>query len=242
MTLQQQNNIDRYLWDKMPLEERNAFETAIENDLDLKREVMAQKEAMKLVDGMGEELIKERIRKAGLKAAPLGSAGKSRKGLWFLLAALLVALAVGSIYFMQKEEAPVPPKILYASNFEAYPLTFGNRGNEDLLTSASIAYSEKEYAKALELFATAAPNNEDAKIALAQGISHMALEQYDRAIPVLASFVNGPLYGAQCRWYLALAYLQTQQSSAAKEQLELLIQSPDDFKKAAAKELLKKIE
>ncbi len=241
MTLQKQDNIDRYIWDKMPKAERKAFETAISNDPDLRREVLAQKEAMKLVEGMGEEVIKARIRKAGQKGIPIGNTVKSKKGFWALSVALLIALAIAGFYFLQKEEASVPSNIIYASHFTPYDLTFGNRGNEDLLTSASIAYAQKDYTQALELFAAAAPNNEDAKIALAQGISRMALAQFDQAIPVLAAFVEDPLYGAQCRWYLALAYLQSEQKPAAKKQLELLIQSPEDFKKVAAQEILKKM-
>lgn len=89
--------------------------------------------------------------------------------------------------------------MLYADNYQAAELTFGNRGDEEVLAAASIAYNEKEYSKALALFGQAKLSQTGAKLILAQSICHIELGQYEQAQQKLSSALNDPLYGDQCR-------------------------------------------
>lgn len=62
------------------------------------------------------------------------------------------------------------------------------------------------------------------------------------ALPVLENLKTSKTkYLPQVYWYSALAYLKTENFVLAKENLNLLLNSPTKYKVVEAKELLKKI-
>ena len=239
-----QDKMDRYLMNKMSARERQAFEEALRTDPDLARQLAAHREAIALAKAMGDRTVKERIRQAGEKATEqiqrFGAKHKKNNGTTWLFLLLLAALAFALVYFFKKNKT-VEPERIYASYYQALPLTFGDRGFEDLLSAASIAYGEKDYTKALQLFESAVPANEDAKVGLAKGICHMELQGYEEAGQILAGFIDDALYGEHCRWYLALCLLQTGDSAQAKTHLQYLAQSDKRFQHAAAKKILEQL-
>ncbi|SDG90996.1 tetratricopeptide repeat protein [Winogradskyella thalassocola] len=115
--------------------------------------------------------------------------------------------------------------------------------NETTLNNAFISYSEADYKQAILLFKKAYQDSENSELLFYEANSLLALGDYKNAISKFEEHLkHSDLLTNRSHWYLALAYLKTKQHDKAKQELTLLINSSETFKKDDAISLLKKIE
>lgn len=231
-----QESIDQYIRGELSPAARKNIELMMNTDVNLKREILAQREAIALAQSMGDQQARETIRRAMEK----GGQKQQAKNQWpkiALLLVLLLSLAVALFYFLNKEKqdaapAPLQRASLYSTHYQIAELTFGNRGSEEVLAAASIAYQKKDFPQALQLFEQADPAQTDAKINLAKAICHIELNQYEQAEGLLSRSLDDPLSGAKSRWYLGLLLLRKNDPQAI-QQFEILAHSPGAYQQEA---------
>lgn len=114
--------------------------------------------------------------------------------------------------------------------------------DEHLVNQAFIAYSEADYQQAILLFQKAFEQTENSELLLYEGNALLAENKVNEAIEIFKthlSYTNA--LTNRTHWYLALAYLKSDQLDKAKQELMIYIDSEEKFKKTEAKSLLKKL-
>ena len=147
-----------------------------------------------------------------------------------LIVLILLALTVLTLVFYnywkdQQLKQINTPEVLYASNFEPYPMVYTLR-NEDYqpLRSFINAYNSKDYSKALQELSSI----EDVSIpsdlrVLYNGIMLIELNQDIEAIELLDDWSNSESENYETiLWYKALAYLKIGDIESCKSNLKLL--------------------
>lgn len=164
---------------------------------------------------------------------------------WYFAAAAVILLLIVPFYFILK-----PSPSLFEQNFEAYPDPYSSRGRiTDELREAGVDYRDGKYAESIVHFDThleAFPL--DSEAVFFSGVAHLAAGESEEAISFLAPLqVTGFLYSSPAQWYLALAYLQADQTDKAKPVLEAISKRKDTLRnknsyREKASELLKELE
>ena len=165
---------------------------------------------------------------------------KGKTALWIALA-LLIAIAL-SAYYMLNSHSNESPAIHYASAYYETPpfvISQETRGAEDVPTPLSKvydAYKSKDFAKVL-LYTE---NQNGAGLMFYRGIAQFELGQINAAITTLSQDNTIDLEDMRS-WYLALGYLQSNDSQSAQLELEKIVNMPDHYKLREASDLLAKI-
>ena len=157
---------------------------------------------------------------------------------WVMGIAASLALLITAIFLFRPQQDP------FVAYFEVYPTTFLTRYDttNQMILAATQAYNDGSYKDAItQLENLIQTNSNDLRYPFYLGLSHLASEAPDKAIPYLTQVAEEPgnLLQEQARWYQALAYLRVGKSEQAKFILELI--EADDFKGKEAKELLRKL-
>lgn len=135
---------------------------------------------------------------------------------------------------------------LFAEYFEpsknvSHPITRSSSEQEKLF-EVFIAYENKNYTTALVLFENYFIATKDTTILYYQANVLLAINKPDEALEVLVNVENSSSNLApRTHWYKALAYLKTNRQTEAVNELEILLNNKDEFKKEEAKKLLKKL-
>lgn len=138
-----------------------------------------------------------------------------------IAASFLVLAGVFGVYYFTR---PLSMSELYASYYEEYPMLLSQRSeaqNEtnQLLSTAILAYQNREFQTACAQFSQlrrSAPEN--AAYTFYLGLCYLELDKTQEAILTfqeLLALEAGP-YLELTRWYLALAYLDTEQVDLAR--------------------------
>jgi predicted peroxiredoxin len=156
-------------------------------------------------------------------------------------ACVLVLIGVGIMQFVgQNTDAQ-----LYEQNFTHLPPNFIERDDTiSLLTEAVKLYDKKEYGAAnpkFDTFLAKDPNNIAAS--LYAGISHLAVGETDRAIPLFKKVVadQNENFIEPAQWYLALAYIKRGDKNNALSMLGQIRNTPGHEYRENAKTLLRKL-
>ena len=136
---------------------------------------------------------------------------------------------------------PKQEKILFARHFEAYDPAFSARimrGNQHKTHPFFEYYQAGNYAQAL----ANEPSDSVSNLWLFyRANAWMAAQQPQKAIPLLYGIntTRNFMLAEQTRWYIGLAYLQTERRDSAIYYFLQISEQPDGaFKKAAAKQIL----
>lgn len=229
MELNDLDKIEAYLSNKMELEEKQAFEQRLQEDVELAMETKKHSEMMQYIDGLGDRELMEKISKAHQQYTRKQTPTKGKvRWLRPLLAAASIALLLLAGYWLLQ---PAPTNdALYTAYYEAYPLSFGSRdagSNEDLLAATAL-YQQGEYAQALPQFQSLLQVKANNKLRLALGICQLELERFPDAIEQFEFIINqqDPLFVDQALWYRALAFLKSDQVAATQADLSTLAARP----------------
>jgi len=111
---------------------------------------------------------------------------------------------------------------------------------EDQLKAANTKYRQGDYQAAINILNDLPVSDE---VALAKGYCYLLNKQATQAVPALQQVLSyeNSLHHDKANWYLALAYVQIQDTKAATIILQKIIQD-NAFKTAQAKEILRKLD
>ena len=242
----QYEQMDRYLDGSMPKEEHQAFEAALEQDEQMQKALLLQRDLRAGITRLGHSAFRDRLRQiheeeVGGHEAPVVPLG-SERGLWrrwAAVAALLVA-AVGLLYWAVNQ-TELAPGDLYASHYEPYPLSLTQRGAPEQVAQqqAETAYLAGDYATALPLLqglVQADPN--DGELVLATAIAEWETGKTNEALTRLQTLENHPLLKDRAFWYQAMIHLKQDDRAAAKSALEAVIADEGSRLAEPARELI----
>lgn len=223
----QYEQLDRYLDGAMPEEEHQAFEAALEQDEQMQKALLLQRDLRAGIDQLGHTALRDRLRQIHQEEvrgheAPIVPL-RSDRGLWrrwAAVAALLVA-AVGLLYWAVNRNE-LAPGDLYASHYEPYPLSLTQRGASEQLAQqqAETAYLAGDYATALPLLQRliqADPN--DGELVLATAIAEWETGKVSEALTRLQGLEGNALLKDRAFWYQAMIHLKNEDWAAAKTAL-----------------------
>jgi len=240
--------IDKFFSDTLSDKESALFNKLLQEDPEFKEEFKFQKDLKKALQQNKRETLKATLQGFEKDLKKKKSIFTIRT--WLAAATVIILLGIGSlIYNLNSSD---DPKKLYAEYFEPYrnivhPV---ERGENDgsIESKAFQAYENGDFYKAINLFnsiETIEEENND-YIDFYKAISFMALNKSKEAIEILLPIATEVEKGdydlsQKANWYLALAYLNSNEIEKAKSQLYMI--SHDEaftFKKDEATEILKK--
>jgi tetratricopeptide (TPR) repeat protein len=161
-----------------------------------------------------------------------------------------IAASIGlllAVYFLMPPFASTPTPNQLASTFltEVAPPASGNIRKGEGRQSGSEFFDLGEYAKAIAaLEAGLQQGKAEENAPLLLGISYLYTQQPDRAIEVLTNFgtnnkTTARKYNDILRWYLGIAFIQTNRYEEAKRQLAQL--QPGDWQYQKAQDWIQKL-
>jgi len=234
--------IEKYFSNCLSNEELKEFESLYNNNVEFKKEVdfLAN---IKIVSGLEDN----ESFKTTLKSF---ESQKKHKNLFSInpytittVAAILIIGLFISFYWVNKPNS----NDLFATYFEpsinvSVPIV-RSEDSQNITNEAFIAYAEKDYKNASILFEKAYNSNNnnsellfyEGNALLASGSTKDAIEKFKNHLKFQDSLTN------RSHWYLALAYLKMNDLDNAKKQLDIFINTTENFKKEDAKSLLNKL-
>ena len=243
--------VDRYIGGELPDEEQIAFEKQLRHDLELQQELqfqhklhamIADTEVIQLkqqLDTIYAEQYTPWLRTISAKAS------KNRK-LILRVTALAASLAIifGSITTLVNSEQT--GQQLFDDYYTSAEISMSFRSAADQidvdLRNAMQLYENNQYSEAIVLFEKVLQeDNSRIGLNLYAGISNLEIEQYDKANKNFQSIIDKKpnAFVESAEWYLALAYLRTDEMDKAREVLTGIVNRDGYFRKDAKKILRK---
>jgi len=237
--MSQEQLIEKYFQGTLSKEEALEFNSLYDNNDQFKAEVQWQKKLANAIAQTEKETFKSKLEE--FEQETNISETKPNKRLWLVAASIIILLTIGGFWMFK----PPLSQNLAQQNFNvypntAYPIVRGDMKN-DIKSSAFIAYETENYSKAIALFTEA--NKIENKLYYKFYIANaqMAQNNYEEAIPYLLEVVgSNEAYTQESTWYLALAYLQTGDTQAAKSLLTQIVRKKW-YNAERASEILKKL-
>lgn len=231
--------------------EREAFARELAEDPALAARLGEERAARRVVTAAGREELRGQL--AGFEKEWQGQRGKelavSARRPWYwggMLGLILVLLALLG-WWVCPRTTPEPEGV-FAAHFSAYPSPPRTRGRApELLVdweAAASAYDEGEYAAAAALFSDLTADTSLAYLAHFYTGASLLAQQPPRAQaaidPLTRALTQDSDYLPAARWYLALAYLEVGETTAAKRLLEAIV-AERSFQYEAASTILEEL-
>lgn len=163
------------------------------------------------------------------------------KPLTMAAAVLLIAFCINFLWDTSINEDELFTHYFEPSKNVSAPIVRSNN-EENVQNEAFINYSERDYDNANLLFERAFKISKNSELLFYQGNALLASGKNNEAINIFKHHLTFlDTLSNRTHWYLALAYLKTKNLKQARQQLELLINSGEVFKKEEASSLLKKL-
>lgn len=247
------NKIDEYILGKLPPREKNSFEQTLASDPSLLAKVNERKELIlvtqlasasdrkKELKQLYKEVEMEGDNSTSKKEQPAETStqnSRPKKGMivrlmpYLAIAACLTALCYFLIFNISTDLNP-----LVKEYYSPYSVTVRSNDNTTVKEKAYKLYTDKEYKNALPLLDQLAPDNEEAR--LLKGIALLETGSAKDALKTFDGLTNSLLFADHAKWYAALALLQLNQETKARELLQVLSNQTEYTDKA--KQLLGKM-
>lgn len=225
--------INHYFENTLTAEETIAFDNLMLTDSLFAKEVAFQKQIKKAITLEERSLLKETLQKYESRKQP-------KIKWWYAAASFLVLIGLSFWYANQEPNYDH----LYASYFEVHPNfvePIVRNGNEEntITTEAFLAYENRDFAKAAQLFENISKNNPEEYALFYKAISLMKLNQFEQAALIFSDTSWSSSYSENATWYLALIKLKQENIPESKILLQSL--SVKSLYATEAKELLKKL-
>lgn len=237
--MERDNLLEKYLVGELSKEERQEFDTLLENDPDFKEEFEFQTDVKRAVISAEDEDFMKMLSDFDSEATDEKPQIKSFPTKWLVAAS--IALLVGVTYFLTFNQS-ISTQELYAQNFEPYrnvvhPIVRGEEG-ADLKTKAFSAYQTGDYEKALPWFTELYTTEKESYYLFYSANALIQLNRAAEAIPLLQEHLKTKDKRTdKSNWYLSMAYLQLDDTENAKKMLNLVI-TEGVYKVEEAKQLL----
>lgn len=227
--------IEGYLKGTLNEEDKLRFNELLISDKEFVADFEFQKNLKVAVILEGREALKEKLR--------LEDKNKKTRPTWLYLAASLLLIIGAAFWFIGYQNNSSDK--LYLANFEPYPNTVEplvrSEAKNTMRTTAFIAYEEKDFKKAVNLFNKLYLQTEEDYAKFYSAMCYMELNEISKASEILSGKSWTPAYQDKANWYLALCKLALDDKNETRILLQALIKN-SDFKTAQAKDLLKKLD
>ncbi|NMC42128.1 MAG: tetratricopeptide repeat protein [Bacteroidales bacterium] len=239
--------IEKYLAGEMNQQERNWFNSEIEGNEHLQREIMLRRKTDTMMRRQDVIKLRSRLSAIGEEYRRKEAQKVARRKLAYRSAAVIAALVMaGSMFFyMNRMQSPDALFNHYFSLYEAGDQARSNSasGIDPLYSKALSYYNSNDFenaAKFFKEFINNSPANMEAH--LIYGISEMKNRNFPEAEKSFSTILSdgNNYFLDNARWYLALCYLNTGKTDAARNELNAVKSSGSVYSKKAAK-LLKKV-
>jgi hypothetical protein len=242
--------IDKFFSDTLSDKEVTIFNSLLQEDQEFKEEFLFQKNLKKALLLNQRETLKETLQGFEKDLKKESKIFTLRN--WLIAATIIILLGIGAFFYMPYGSQE--PAKIYAAYFEPYRNIIRpvERGEDDgsIESKAFQAYENGKYHKAINLFNSIEFFEDDNSdyIDFYKGISYLAINKNEEAIDVLLPIATEIEKGdydisQKANWYLALAYLNSNEIDKAKSQFYMIAQdNAFTYKKEEAGEILKKLE
>ena len=238
--------IEKYLFNTLNDEETKLFLELKNNDAEF-REALEYQENLKQVCKIEDDLqFKKMIASFEEAIKKENNRNPLNHSFYYKMAvAAVLVISLGffiTTFFFKKEE----PKALFATYFEvsknvSYPI-IRSSPEENQLTTAFIAYENKDFTQALTLFEAYFEETKDTTILYYQANVLLASDKPEQAIALLNIVEHSSSnLSSRTHWYKALAYLKSNKQAEAILELEIAVKNQEEFKKVEAQNLLKQL-
>lgn len=163
-------------------------------------------------------------------------------------AALVLIIGIlGILHFYSGNSNFSNSQKLFAAYYKPYQNEFisrsGNIKINNLYSTAVLAYENKEFEKAINLFGEIIKSDKSYTAYFYRGISYIEIGNFNSAVesftPILANETNP--YFVQANWYVSLAWLKLDKPATARKYLDWLIVN-DRYYGKKAKEIINNLE
>lgn len=168
----------------------------------------------------------------------------------FRIAMATILLIIGMIAIWKFLQTESDPQKIYASYYEKastdyiIPTVAGsNTNNKDsLIALIRENYNENNYPAVLTSISQLDKNSITAGISILEANALMELKRFEEAQRMLKDMIEknrAPVYTEQARWYIAMAYLASNETEEAIDYLAEIVEEQDAFKRKEAQSILK---
>jgi hypothetical protein len=235
--------IEQYLNDEMPAQERKDFELQLATDDELRKDLELYNSINNTMSASpNENKLRQTLQQMNEKYFVAGGVVKKASfKKWLAVAASLIFIIAISFYFLLRSK-PSAEK-LYAQYAQHEALNIQLRGNavDSLKEKAATAFNNKNYSTALPLLETCMQQEPaDVQIQFSTAICYLETAKYAAAEMLFLQIETGKsAYADAAKWYLALAALKQNDLVKCRSRLNNIPASSAYFVKA--KELLEKL-
>lgn len=234
--------VEKYFNNTLNEKERDEFDTLYKTNPDFKNEVEFVKNLKKVTEHQDNQNFRKQLQSY---EKALSNTYRRKKWLKSLIASAAIIAVVICISFIFNNS--INEDALFSSYFEpsknvTFPIVRSDT-NVGLQNDAFIAYSENNFETAINLFERSYKNTKNSELLFYEGNALLALGKTNEAILKFKEHLNySDRLSNRSHWYLALAYLKSEDLSNAKLHLHLVLKSQESFKKEETKQLLNKLE
>ena len=232
--------IEHYFCKTLSPEAQEEFDHLLATDTEFQKTLKFQENLTTVIKKEEQTQIKQELRSFD------NSAKTSSKTYikWLVAASIIVLLALPSFWYFGPSN--LDNDALFATNFKPFenvvhPIVRG-KASDDLKTNAFISYEAKDYTEALNYFDAILKEGDNATISFYKANVLLQLNKNDEAVKILEQNNELPQkLKVQQQWYLALAYIKTNNINKAIASLNRVIEN-GTYKKKAAEHLLEQLD
>ncbi|MEM9829023.1 MAG: tetratricopeptide repeat protein [Bacteroidota bacterium] len=237
--------MEDYIHGNLSVTEREQFEADMATDEQLREEVELHRQLIFSVETESLRQLLDQIHEKNFESEAQVVSMPRRRSFFPMAIAASVALLILAGWWIFNLQTSSPESV-YAAYFtpaEGLPTTLGYSTNTDF-AEGMVSYKLEEYTEALEYWQPLLevdPTNDTLNYYV--GVTFLANEQPDSAIDYLTTVVSGEQssFRTPAQWYLALAYLKTDEQEQAKPLLEDLANRDNSYQSQSS-EILQKME
>jgi len=230
--------IEKFIQNILSKDEKLAFDELLEKDDSFKKEVQLHVDLKKAIEKEDDSNFRNLI--SGIESTTKIPKEKNSRLKWLVAASIIFLL--GLSYFLTLEKKASTQE-LFASYFKPYknviqPLQRnGDQQNEKAI--AFMAYDKGEYEKAVLLFSELYTSTKEPYDLFYKANALLKLERANEAVPLLLEHLKTKdTLTEKSHWYLAMAYLKSNDKTNAKQSLKKVL-SEGKYKTKEAEKLLK---
>lgn len=222
--------INHYFEKSLSADEQSRFDSLMKSDVDFAQEVAFQKNLKKAIVLNERGYLKKKLHSFEIPKAK----SKSYK-IWYAAASLILISGLG-FYFSQNSNTAI-----YNEFYQSYPNvvapTVRGEQKEDIKSEAFYEYDSGNYQKSVVLFSKIYDAEKDDYALFYKALSLMELKKTNEAISTFKQFDlnKNNAFTPFVKWYLALAYLKTNEKENAKLLLESLVENANPQQEMAQK-------
>lgn len=236
--------LEKYFSKQLSETELQEFEMRYQTDEDFKAEVDLLKDVQDVSEIEDDSQFKSQLASYETEFQETQNSKSPLRSKPLIAVAAVLLIMIGITFFLNK--TPNNDQ-LFSTYFEpsknvSAPIV-RSESNDELLSNAFITYTEADYKNAIPLFEKAFENTKKSELLFYKGNALLALNQTEDAIDVFKKHLSfSDALTHRSHWYLALAYIKTEQVENAKMELKTFMDSGESFKKKEAISLLKKLD